>query len=159
MPWWQFVLLGALGGAVVEILAFFHHIAIWRDKRRNEDGKVSPTPPQLSEYVDILPLVWLLPLGAALGAVAAVLFGTTGQVTGAYGAFAFGCAAPILLAQLGAIPQVSKAVSGGQATVKPALPQIPPSAADAAGTVAVPGGEGADVNAGHASPLEESRPA
>ena len=31
MPWWQFVLLGALGGAVVEILAFFHDIAAWRD--------------------------------------------------------------------------------------------------------------------------------
>lgn len=159
MPWWQFALLGALGGAVVEILAFFHDIAAWRDKRRNGDGKVSPAPPQLSEYVDILPFVLLLPLRAGLGAGAAVLFGTTGQVTGAYGAFAFGCAAPILLAQLGVIPQVSNAVSGAQATVKPALPQIRPSAAGAAGTVGVQGGEGADVNAGHASPLEESRPA
>lgn len=159
MPWWQFALLGALGGAVVEILAFFRDVAVWQDKRRNEDGTVRPTPPRLSAYVDILPHVFLLPLRAGLGAGAAVLFGTTGQVTGPYGAFAFGCAAPILLAQLGAIPQVRNAVSGAQVTANPELPQIPPSAVGAAGAGSGPGSEGSRVNTGQASAAEESRPA
>lgn len=158
MQWWQFALLGALGGAVVEILALFRDMAAWQDKRRNEDGTVRPAVPRLREYVDIPPHVWLLALRAGLGAGAAVLFGTTGQVAGPYGAFAFGCAAPILLAQLGTIPQVSNAVSGAQATTKPELPQISPSMVGAAGTDGVPGGEGPRANASQASPVE-GRPA
>jgi hypothetical protein len=52
----------------------------------------------------------MLPARAALGAVAAVLFGLTDQVTGPYGALAFGCAAPVLLSRLGLIPQIAKAI-------------------------------------------------
>ena len=158
MPWWQFALLGALGGAVVEILTIFRGIAIWQDKRRNEDGTVRLIRARLSEYVDMLPHVFLLPLRAGLGAGAAVLFGTTGQVTGPYGAFAVGCAAPILLAQLGNIPQVSNAVGGAQSAANPELPQIPSSIVGAAGTEEARDNDGPHVTADQASPTEESRP-
>lgn len=111
MPWWQFALLGTSGGIIVEALAVFRCVAVWQGARRNRDGTLKRTPPKLARYVDIPAHAIMLPARAALGAAAATLFGMTGQVTGPYGAVAFGCAAPVLLAQLGLIPQVERAVN------------------------------------------------
>ena len=111
MPWWQFALLGGGGGAIVEFLAGFRCIA----RGRTGDGPMTDLksqPPKLSRYLDIQAHLIMLPLRAALGSVAAVLFGLTGQVTGPYGVVAFGCAAPVLLAQLGSIEQVENLVKG-----------------------------------------------
>jgi len=110
--WWEFGLLGAGGGMIVEVLAIFRWVAVWQDARRDKDGLLLPTPPKLAKYVDIPAHALMLPARMVLGAVAAILFGLTGQVTGPYGALAFGCAAPVLLSRLGLIPQVSKAVDG-----------------------------------------------
>jgi hypothetical protein len=110
MPWWKFALLGAGGGVVVEALAVFRWVAAWQDARRGNNGALRRALPKLGRYVDFPAHAVMLPARAALGAVAAVLFGLTGQVTGPYGALAFGCAAPVLLARVGLIPQVSKAV-------------------------------------------------
>jgi hypothetical protein len=110
LPWWEFALLGAGGGIVVEALALFRWVAAWQDARRGSYGALHRTLPKLGRYVDFPAHAIMLPARAALGAVAAVLFGLTGQVTGPYGALAFGCAAPVLLARVGLIPQVSKAV-------------------------------------------------
>ena len=112
MPWWQFALLGGGGGAIVEFLAGFRCIASWQDGRWADDGTLKSQPPKLSRYLDIQAHLIMLPLRAALGSVAAVLFGLTGQVTGPYGVVAFGCAAPVLLAQLGSIQQVENLVKG-----------------------------------------------
>jgi hypothetical protein len=109
--WWQFALLGAIGGAIVEVLAVFRCTAVWQEARRNRSGTLKRSPPAWRTYVDVPAHAFMLPARAALGAGAVTLFGTTGQVTGAYGAVAFGCAAPILLAQLGSIPQIAKAVN------------------------------------------------
>jgi len=109
--WWQFALLGIIGGAIVEVLEIFRWTAVWQEARRNRSGTLRRTPPAWRTYVDLPAHAFMLPARAALGAGAATLFGMTGQVTGAYGAVAFGCAAPVLLAQLGSIPQVAKAVN------------------------------------------------
>lgn len=111
MAWWQFALLGAIGGVVVETLEFFRCVARWQEARRDHDGTLKRKRPGLERYVDLPVHACMLPARAALGAGAAILFGTTGQVTGVYGAVAFGCAAPVLLAQLGSIPQIDKAIS------------------------------------------------
>jgi hypothetical protein len=112
MPWWQFALLGAGGGAIVEVLAIFRCVAAWQHARLNRDGTIKRVPPELRRYVDIPAHAIMLPARVLLGTAAAVLLGVTGQVTGPYGAVTIGCAAPVLLAQLGSIPQVAKAVNG-----------------------------------------------
>lgn len=111
MPWWQFAMLGAGGGVIVEALAVFRSVTVWQDARRNHDGTLKRRLPDLDRYVDLPAHALMLPARAALGAVAAILLGLTGQVTGPYGALAFGCAAPVLLAQVGRFPQVSKAIN------------------------------------------------
>jgi hypothetical protein len=112
MAWWQFALLGAGGGAIVEVLAVFRCVAAWHAAHRNRDGTIERVPPRLRSYVDVPAHAILLPARMMIGTAAAVLFGVTGQVTGPYGAVAIGCAAPVLLAQLGSVPQIAKAVSG-----------------------------------------------
>jgi hypothetical protein len=119
MSWWEFALLGAGGGVIVEVLAVFRWVAAWQDARRGSSGALRRKLPKLREYVDFPAHGIMLPARAGLGAVAAVLFGLTGQVTGPYGALAFGCAAPVLLARVGLIPQVSKAVDAPTNSVKP----------------------------------------
>jgi hypothetical protein len=145
MPWWQFALLGAGGGAIVEVLAIFRCAAAWQDARRNSNGTIKRAPPGLRSYVDVPAHAVMLPGRVVLGAAAAGLCGVTGQVTGPYGAVAIGCAAPVLLAQLGSIPQVAKAVNGAaQARNEAAVPcaeegvQVPAKAVVPAGDGGVP---------------------
>jgi hypothetical protein len=119
MMWWHFALLGAIGGAIVEALEIFRCFTMWQHARRNSDGTLRRTLPKVRRYVDIPAHAFMLPARAALGGGAAVLFGMTGQVTGVYGAVAFGCAAPVLLRQLGSIPQIEKAVNRPSGARKP----------------------------------------
>ena len=115
----------------MEVLAVFRCVAVWQVARRNRDGTVKRIPPKLGRYVDVPAHAIMLPARAALGAAAATLFGMTGQVTGPYGAVAFGCAAPVLLAQLGLIPQVERAVSREQpSTLKQKTDQLAAVTAD-----------------------------
>jgi hypothetical protein len=116
MLWWQFALLGASGGAIVECIAVFRCVTAWQEGRRNRDGTLKRTRPELRRYLDIPAHTIMLPARAVLGAAAALLLGVTGQVSGPYGAVVLGCAAPIFLAQLGSIHQVEAVVKG---TAKP----------------------------------------
>ena len=111
MTCWQFAVLGAGGGAIVEVLAVFRCVAAWQDARRSHDGTIKRVPPKLRRYVDMPAHATILPARVLLGAAAAILLGATGQIDGPYGAVVIGCAAPVLLAQLGSIPQVAKAVN------------------------------------------------
>jgi hypothetical protein len=142
MPWWQFALLGAGGGAIVEVLAIFRCVTAWQDSRRNRDGTITRVPPKLRRYVDIPAHAIMLPSRVGLGTAAAVLFGVTGQVTGPYGAVAIGCAAPMLLAQLGSIPQIARAVNGAPEDPKHAEAQCAAVGAGIPAEAAVPAGEG-----------------
>jgi hypothetical protein len=110
MQWWQFALLGAAGGVIIEALEIFRGLSQWQRARRDRNGRLKRLPAKLGQFVDGPAHAYMLPARAVLGAGAAVLFGMTGQVTGAYGVVAFGCAAPVLLTQLGHIPQVQEAV-------------------------------------------------
>lgn len=113
MAWWQFAGLGAVGGALVEVLTIFKWITRWQASRRNKDGTIKRNRPSMQRYVDVPVHMCLFALRLPLGAGAAALFGMTGQVVGAYASIAFGFAAPAVLAQLGSIPQVANAVQGG----------------------------------------------
>jgi hypothetical protein len=111
MPWWHFALLGAAGGVIVEVLGIFRWVKAWQDSRRCSDGTIQDKPPKLARYLDIPAHCIMLPARAALRAAAAIVFGLTGQVTGPYGALAFGCVAPLMLARVGMIPQVANAIN------------------------------------------------
>lgn len=112
MHWWQFALLGAGGGALVEILAVFKWFAVWQAARRTPTGRVSGRPPTLRTYIDLPAHAWMAVLRTVLGAGSATLFGASGQINGAYVAVALGFAAPSILAQLGTIPQIAAAIAG-----------------------------------------------
>lgn len=142
MPWWQFALLGACGGAIVEILAVFRCVAAWQDARRNRDGTIKPVPLGLRRYVDVPAHAIMLPARMALGTAATVLCGVTGQVTGPYGAVAIGCAAPVLLAQLGSIPQIAKAVNDASEARKEAVAPCAAAGAEEPAEAAVSAAEG-----------------
>ncbi|WP_027944560.1 hypothetical protein [Amycolatopsis taiwanensis] len=110
--WWQFALLGAGGGALVEILAIFKWLAVWQSARRTSTGKVKGSPPKLRSYLDVPVHAWMAVFRTVLGAGSAVLFGAGGGINGPYVAVALGFAAPSMLAQLGTIPQVAAAIRG-----------------------------------------------
>lgn len=112
MSWWQFALLGAGGGLLVEILALFHRCTAWQAARLTRTGRVRANLPTLRTYVDFPAHAWIAAFRSGLGAAMATIFGTSGQISGAYAAAVLGFSAPSLLAQLGSIPQVSAAVPG-----------------------------------------------
>jgi hypothetical protein len=141
MPWWQFALLGAVGGAIVEALAVFRYFAAWQDARRSRDCTIKRVPPKQRRYVDIPAHTIMLPARMALGTAEAVLFGVTGQVTGPYGAVAIDCAAPVLLAQPGSVPKVVRAASGASETRKQAEAKYPAYGAEIPAEATVPSGE------------------
>jgi hypothetical protein len=115
MAWWQYVVLGAGGGALTEALALLKWVTVWQDARRRGNGKLKGRPPHWSSYVDVPVHAWLLVIRMPLGAGTAWLFGATGQISGFYAALAFGFAAPAVLAQLGSFPALSAAVQGDHA--------------------------------------------
>jgi hypothetical protein len=125
MSWWQFALLGAGGGVIVEVLSVFRWVRAWQDSRRGPDGSLEEKPSRLSRYLDIPAHAIMLPARAALGAVAAVVFGLTHQVTGPYGALAFGCVAPVVLARVGLIPQVADAINSEPVSADPQPAPLP----------------------------------
>lgn len=99
---------GALGGLVIQAIAFYGNIAAWQAARRAalaRPRRRKPLP-SLREHVDLPAdsLVALTRLG--LGALAGALFHT--QIIGMTAAVAVGASAPALLRQLGALPQVQQ---------------------------------------------------
>ena len=110
MRWWQFALLGAGGGALVEVLSLFKWFTVWQGARRSVSGAVRHDPPRLQRYVDIPAHSWMLVLRATLGAVSAAIFAAGGQLKGAYVAVALGFCGPALLERLGELPQISSMI-------------------------------------------------
>ncbi|MFK4099174.1 hypothetical protein ACI2L1_03610 [Streptomyces sp. NPDC019531] len=112
MNWWQFGLLGAGGGLSVELLAVFRGCAQWQAARRTPTGRRRAKPPALRQFVDLSAHACLAVVRASIGATTALLFGASGQISGAYAAVALGVCAPAVLATLGAVPQVAQFVAG-----------------------------------------------
>ncbi|MFF7954071.1 hypothetical protein [Streptomyces griseorubiginosus] len=139
------ILLGAAGGALRGLLDAYTRFLDWQSARRDHRqlpvGQVSE-PPRFQDYFDPVADPVAAVVHSAMGAGAAVLLGTTGQVSGAYAAVVVGISAPVILTQLGRAQSVGEAVTGApqpglepgeapsDAAVEPALPaQRPPQSA------------------------------
>lgn len=142
MSWWQFALLGAGGGLLVEVLALFRQCKAWQAARMTRTGRVRAKRPALRTYIDFPAHTWIAVFRSGLGAAMAILFGTSGQVSGAYAAVVLGFSAPSMLAQLGSIPQVSAVVTGLPSTPSGNLADAPvPPVTGQATPTAQPGEE------------------
>ncbi|MFX4294844.1 hypothetical protein [Streptomyces bohaiensis] len=114
MVWYLAMALGAVGGALTELLVLHSRIAAWRSARRGARERGEPLVP-LARYTDppadALAAASLVVLGAAAG----LLFHN--QVVGFAAAIAVGVSAPALLRQLGTSAGVREAVQGPPAAV------------------------------------------
>ncbi|MGW7824995.1 hypothetical protein ACWGLF_44895 [Streptomyces puniciscabiei] len=113
------ILLGAAGGLLRGLLDAYAGFSLWHAaRRRHRQGATGPDAevPVFRDYVDPLADSVAAVVHSALGAGAAVLFGTTGQISGAYAALVVGMSAPLLLTQVGRVQSVSDAVLGGPQT-------------------------------------------
>lgn len=128
------LLLGAAGGSLRALVEFYNHTMEWRtDRRRHRhggpDAQVGETP-RFRDYVDPWPDALAAAIHTALGAGAAAMLGSTGQINGAYAAIAVGISAPALLAQIGQVQGVSDAVAGPTSEPQQA---VPPAAGSSSG--------------------------
>ncbi|WP_406417801.1 hypothetical protein [Streptomyces sp. NBC_01614] len=118
------ILLGAVGGVLRGVVDLYIQFANWRSARgaHQREQLSEHVRPRLTQYFD--PAVDLAAAGvhSVMGAGMAVLFGTTGQISGPYAAIVVGASAPVLLTQLARIQSVSEALGGGQAGAGPADP-------------------------------------
>ncbi|MFE0672448.1 hypothetical protein [Streptomyces sp. NPDC058867] len=121
------ILLGAAGGLLRGVVDLYIQFENWRSARgaHQRDQLSEQERPRLAQYFD--PAVDLTAAGvhSVMGAGIAVLFGTTGQISGPYAAIVVGASAPVLLTQLARIQSVSEALGGGQAGADPGAPQSP----------------------------------
>ncbi|MFB6876337.1 hypothetical protein [Streptomyces sp. NPDC056323] len=109
------ILLGAAGGALRGLLDAYNRFLDWQSDRRAHRqlsmGQENE-PPKFQDYFDPVADPIAAVVHSAMGAGAAVLFGTTGQVSGAYAAIMVGISAPVILTQLGRVQPISDAVNG-----------------------------------------------
>jgi hypothetical protein len=106
---------GATGGLLRGILDLYARFLDWRtDRRTHRQARRQDEPPHFQEYFDRGPESIAAVLHTFLGAGASVLFGTTGQISGAYAAIVVGISAPVLLTGLSRIQSVSDALTGDQ---------------------------------------------
>ncbi|MFD5496146.1 hypothetical protein ACFWH4_25425 [Streptomyces sp. NPDC127091] len=109
------ILLGAAGGALRGLLDAYNRFLDWQSDRRAH--RQLPTgqeneAPKFQDYFDPVADPIAAVVHSTMGAGAAVLFGTTGQVSGAYAAIVVGISAPVILTQLGRVQSISDAVNG-----------------------------------------------
>ncbi|CAL9648873.1 hypothetical protein SUDANB176_06556 [Streptomyces sp. enrichment culture] len=116
------LVLGAAGGALRGLLDVYVRFLDWqadrRVHRRSPPEQVGP-PPRFADYFDPVGDSVAAVVHSAMGAGAAVLFGTTGQISGAYAALVVGISAPVVLTQLGRVQSVSDALTS-QPVAQPA---------------------------------------
>ncbi|WP_308297319.1 MULTISPECIES: hypothetical protein [unclassified Streptomyces] len=129
------ILLGAAGGLLRGLLDVYTQFVNWQADRRAHRQLPAGhgcEAPRFQEYYDPIADPIAAVVHSAMGAGAAVLFGTTGQISGAYAALVVGMSAPMLLTQLGRVPSVIDAVTGGSqtgdASQVEAIPQSAPAA-------------------------------
>ncbi|MFC8089973.1 hypothetical protein [Streptomyces sp. NPDC057301] len=146
------ILLGAVGGVLRGVVDLYIQFANWRSARgaHQREQLSEHVRPRLTQYFD--PAVDLAAAGvhSVMGAGMAVLFGTTGQISGPYAAIVVGASAPVLLTQLARIQSVSEALGGGQAGAGPADPS--------AGVGAGPAEPAVTMGAGPVDPAQRAVP-
>ncbi|MEU0936239.1 hypothetical protein [Embleya sp. NPDC005971] len=118
-----YILLGAAGGAVIELVAFFNRLGEWQTARQAALKKKRRDPPSFMNFIDVRPVIAIAVTRLMLGAAGATLYGATGQATGALGALTVGAAAPAMLQQFGQIPRLREAVTDARAEVPRPVPR------------------------------------
>ncbi len=111
------ILLGAAGGLLRGALDLYTRFVSWQADRRSHRqstaaGTAQEKAPRFQAYFDPSVDIVAAVVHSLMGAGAAVLFGTTGQISGEYAALVVGLSAPMLLTQLSRIQTVSEAVTG-----------------------------------------------
>ena len=108
------ILLGAAGGVLRGLLDVYTRFLDWQSDRRahrrlppGQDGE----PPRFQQYFDPVGDPVAAMVHSGMGAGAAVLFGATGQISGAYAAIVVGISAPVILTQLSRVQSVSDALT------------------------------------------------
>lgn len=123
------IALGAAGGLLRGLLDVYTQFVSWKGDRRayrQLPSRQEAEAPRFQDYYDPIADPIAAVVHSAMGAGAAVLFGTTGQINGAYAALVVGMSAPMLLTQLGRVQSVRDAVTGGGTQALDALdtPQV-----------------------------------
>ncbi|MFE9537276.1 hypothetical protein [Streptomyces sp. NPDC006691] len=101
------------------LIEAYNRFLEWQSDRRVHralPGGTEAGSPAFQGYFDPVADPVAAIVHAVLGAGAAVLLGTTGQISGAYAAFVVGISAPVILTQLGRIQSVSELVTESQQT-------------------------------------------
>lgn len=111
------ILLGAAGGLLRGAVDLYARFVCWQADRNAHRqaitaGTAQGEAPQFQGYFDAPVDFAAAVVHTAMGAGAAVLFGTTGQISGEYAALVVGMSAPVLLTQLIRIQTVNEAVTG-----------------------------------------------
>ncbi|WP_406126912.1 hypothetical protein [Streptomyces sp. NBC_00989] len=114
MEWTLCATYGALGGLVVEAVAFHRRIAVWQEARHQARAKSRKKLPGLGKFIDAPADITVAITRLALGAGGGAAFHS--QVTGALAALAVGASAPALISQLGDARNIQEAVSGARRT-------------------------------------------
>ena len=109
----QALLLGACGGAIIEVVAFWGNVLAWREARRAVRAAGKKRLPPFTRYFDPAADVLALLTRVALGVVAGGVLRE--QVVGTVAAIMVGASAPALLLQLGnarSVPAVNQTAAG-----------------------------------------------
>lgn len=129
MDWRQAVLLGACGGAVVELVTFWQNLEAWRAARRRARAAAGKSLPRFTKYVDPSADLAAFLTRLALGAITAGVL--HGQLAGSVAAVMAGASAPALLLQFGRARTISRAVAFDPAATT-TTPPDPPGSGDVA---------------------------
>ncbi|MEU6120811.1 hypothetical protein [Streptomyces sp. NPDC047123] len=137
------ILLGAAGGLLRGVLDVYTRFVSWQADRRAyrqaaAAGAYHGELPRFQVYFDPSVDVAAAVVHGVMGAGAAVLFGTTDQISGEYAALVVGMSAPMLLTQLGRIQTVNEAVTGGAQAAEAASGSPAPESVGSAATVPAP---------------------
>ncbi|WP_199830508.1 hypothetical protein [Streptomyces sp. MMG1533] len=145
------VLLGAAGGALRGLLDVYTRFLDWQADRRAHrllPPEQQGQPPRFRRHFDPVGDPVAAVVHSGMGAAAAVLFGTTGQISGAYAALVVGMSAPGILTQLSRVQSVNDALTAPVPAQPTAEQQTPEPVAAAEPLTAQP----TAVNAGQPAP-------
>lgn len=132
MAWWQFALLGGIGGALAEFVALFMYVQEWQMSRRSSSGMLSEDLVEWRTYVDVPAHVWMLAMRILAGMASAGAFAVGGQIKGAFAAIALGYGGPAVLERFGQLHLISSRVNGAPVAFEPAVAASLKPTADAA---------------------------
>jgi hypothetical protein len=108
MDWTTAMLLGATGGALVQVIAVYSYVGNWYEARRQCRNRRDPNLPPFADFVDLPADIAVGVTRLVLGAAAGIIFHN--QIVGMAAAIAVGASAPAVLQQLGQVRSVREAI-------------------------------------------------